>query len=342
MTPAERPAGVGLSATKTAVAPAAGSAGATETPTGRLVLTTDRRVIEALVLGVMVVWAGNFIVVKDAIAVMPPVAFTFLRYALAAVALMIILRWSEGAIRLPRPETWRIVLLGGVGFGVYQILWTVGLQTIGAGDSALLIAATPVFTAVIAVVIGSDTLPPRKALGVALSFGGVVLVIASGVGIELSGSPIGFALTLAAAFCWATYTAVGARFLRRHSPLILTTWATLGGALVLAPIGLAQLLAPGAVDLEASGGVLPIALAVAYSGLLAAAIANVVVFQGVSLLGPTRVTTIQALVPAMAVVLAFLILGEPIRLGQVVGGVIIVVGVALTRMASRRRTAARA
>jgi drug/metabolite transporter (DMT)-like permease len=44
----------------------------------------------------------------------------------------------------------------------------------------------------------------------------------------------------------------------------------------------------------------------------------------------------------MAVVLAFLILGEPIRLGQVVGGVIIVVGVALTRMASRRRMAARA
>ncbi len=129
--------------------------------------------------------------------------------------------------------------------------------------------------------------------------------------------------------------------LRRHSPLVLTTWATLGGALVLAPIGIAQLVAPGAVDLEASGGVLPIALAVAYSGILAAAIANVVVFQGVRLLGPTRITTIQALVPAMAVVLAYIFLGEPIRIGQVVGGAIIVGGVALTRMASRRPAAAR-
>ena len=325
MTPAERPAGVGLSATES----------------GRFTLTSDRRIIELGVLGVMVVWAGNFIVVKDAIAVMPPVAFTFLRYALAAATLMLILRWSEGAIRRPRPETWRIVILGGLGFGVYQILWTVGLQTIPAGDSALLIAATPVFTAVIAVLIGTDTLPPRKAIGVALSFLGVVLVIASGVGIELSGSPIGFALTLAAAFCWATYTAVGARMLRRHSPLVLTTWATLGGALVLAPIGIAQLVAPGAVDLEASGGVLPIALAVAYSGILAAAIANVVVFQGVRLLGPTRITTIQALVPAMAVVLAYIFLGEAIRIGQVVGGAIIVGGVALTRMASRRPVAMR-
>jgi drug/metabolite transporter (DMT)-like permease len=57
------------------------------------------------------------------------------------------------------------------------------------------------------------------------------------------------------------------------------------------------------------------------------------------LLGPTRITTIQALVPAMAVVLAFLVLGEPIRLGQVVGGAIIVGGVALTRYVSRRPAA---
>ena len=310
MTPADRPAGVRLSA--------------------------DRRLIELGVLGVMAVWAGNFIVVKGAIAYMPPVGFTFLRYALASAVLLAILRWSEGSIRLPRPDAWRIVLLGGLGFGCYQILWTVGLQGIPAGDSALLIAATPVFTALIAVVIGTDTLPARKAVGVGLSFVGVVLVVAAGVGIELSGSPIGFALTLGAALCWATYTAYGAKVLRRHSPLVLTTWATLGGTVVLAPIGLAQVLAPGAIDVAAAGGPLPIAAAVAYSGVFAAALANVVVFSGVRLLGPTRVTTIQALVPALAVVLAFLILAEPIRAAQVVGGAIIVGGVALTRFTSRR------
>ncbi len=112
--------------------------------------------------------------------------------------------------------------------------------------------------------------------------------------------------------------------------------------MVLAPVGIAQLLVPGAVDMEAAGGPLPIVLAIAYSGLLAAALANIVVFEGVRLLGPTRITTIQSLVPAMAVVLAFVILGEPIRAGQVVGGAIIVGGVALTRMASRRAATVRA
>ena len=75
----------------------------------------------------------------------------------------------------------------------------------------------------------------------------------------------------------------------------------------------------------------------AYSGLLAAALANVIVFDGVRLLGPTRISTIQALVPAMAVVLAYLFLGEPIRPAQVIGGAIIVLGVALTRRSSLRR-----
>jgi drug/metabolite transporter (DMT)-like permease len=277
----------------------------------------------------MVVWAFNFIVVKDVITVLPPVGFTFLRYALASVALLVLLRLREGEIRLPaRPL--RLLALGGLGFGIYQMLWTVGLQTIPAGDSALLIAATPVFTAVIAVLIGTDVLDRTRALGVLLSFVGVVLVIGAGIGIELTGSPIGFLLTLLAALCWATYTAVGAHVLRRVSPLVLTTWATIGGTLVLAPVGIGQLLAPGALD-DASGSLLPIVLAIAYSGLLAAALANVIVFDGVRLLGPTRITTIQALVPAMAVVLAYLVLGEPIRPVQVLGGAVIVVGVALTR-----------
>jgi len=284
----------------------------------------------------MVAWAGNFIVVKEAITVLPPVAFTFLRYGLASIALLGLLRWTEGEIRLPRPETLRILALGGLGFGIYQILWTVGLQTISAGDSSLLIAATPVFTAVIAVIIRADTLSPVKALGIVLSFVGVVLVIAAGVGLELTGSLLGYGLTMAASICWATYTAVGARVLRRHSPLVLTTWATIGGTTVLAPIGIGQLLAPGAIGPAQQDALPQIVLAVAYSGLLAAAFANVIVFNGVRLLGPTRVTAMQSLTPALAVVLAFLFLGEPIRAGQVVGGVIIVAGVALTRFGARR------
>ena len=62
----------------------------------------------------MVIWAANFIVVKDAIRDFPPVAFTMLRHGLASVALIAILRWYEGRIRLPHPELVNALEVGDI------------------------------------------------------------------------------------------------------------------------------------------------------------------------------------------------------------------------------------
>jgi len=283
----------------------------------------------------MALWAGNFIVVKGAVAILPPVGFTFLRYVVASATVLALLRWREGRIALPRRDGLRIALLGIIGFGCYQVLWSVGIQTISAGDSALLIATTPVWTAVLAAATGSDTLSPTRLAGAVLSFVGVAIVIGSGPGFDLGTSLIGDVLTLSAALCWAIYTAFGANVLRRHSPLMTTTWAIVAGMLFLAPLGTAQLISSGeggalAASL-AAGTLLAVVLAILYAGTLAAGTANVVIFHAIKLVGPTRITALQSLVPAMAVVLAAIVLGEPIRAGQVVGGVVIVLGVAILR-----------
>ncbi len=277
----------------------------------------------------MVFWAANFIVVKGAIGVIPPIAFTFLRYLLAAVTLLVLLRWREGAIRLPHGDVLRLAVLGSVGFGCYQILWPVALQTIPAGDSALLIATTPVFTALLAVAIGADLANPVKLIGALISFVGVALVIAAGQGVNLGVSLVGDLMTLGAAVCWALYTVYSAGILLRHSPLVATTWAIVAGTLFMAPFGIAQL---ATVDLSAIGPA--VVFAIVYAGTMAAGVANVVVFHGLKLLGPTRVTAFQFLVPPLAVVMAAVFLGEAIRPVQVVGGVIILAGVALLRSGS--------
>ena len=73
---------------------------------------------------------------------------------------------------------------------------------------------------------------------------------------------------------------------------------------------------------------------VAYSGALAAGIATIFVMHAIRLLGPTRVTAFQFLTPAGAVILGAIVLSEPVGLYQLVGGVVIVLGVALTRRPS--------
>ena len=285
----------------------------------------------------MVLWAANFIVVKTAVSQLPPVGFTFLRFLLASITLLVLLRWREGSVGLPRRDLVAIMGLGAVGFGAYQILWTTGLTTVPAGDSALLIAATPVLVALLAVVAGSDVLTPQKLLGVLVSFAGVVIVISSGPGLTLGKSIGGEALTLVGALCWSVYTAFGAPFVRRYSPLRATAWATVAGTIVLAPLAIVQL---GALDHIPLG--LDVIGAIFYSGMLAAGVANVVVLNGVKVVGPTRTAALQFLVPALAVLLAFLFLAEPIRTGQVLGGLVIVAGVLITRGGAPFRNVIRA
>jgi drug/metabolite transporter (DMT)-like permease len=295
------------------------------------VSVADRRLAEFGVLGVMVLWAGNFIVVKSAVGVLPPVGFTFLRFTLVSATLFLLLRWREGSVGLPRRDRLAIMGFGALGFGVYQILWTTGLQTVPAGDSALIIAATPVLVALIAVVAGTDVLTPVKLAGVLVSFVGVAIVIASGQGLTLGGEIGGEAMTLLAALLWSIYTAYATPYVRRYSPLRATAWSALAGTLVLAPIGIFQLSGVDTATLEPA-----VLAAILYSGMLSSGVSNVVVMNGVKVVGPTRTAALQFLVPALAVVLAAVFLNEAIRAGQIVGGVVIVGGVLLTRWQPRR------
>lgn len=325
MTPAE-PAGVTLSGDPVTDPASAGRARASVAAGAAGASATDRHVAELGVLVIMVFWAGNFIVVKGAIGILPPVGFTFLRYVLASVTLLTLLRWRTGTIRPPRGDILALAALGIIGFGSYQILWPVALQSIPAGDSALLIATTPVLTALMAAATRADQPNAAKLTGAVISFVGVAMVIAAGQRVDLGASLVGDGLTIAAATCWAIYTVFGVRILRRHSPLVATTWAVVAGTLFIAPVGIAQLVSAGVHEVG-----LPIALAIVYSGTLAAGVANVVVFHGLKLLGPTRVTALQSLVPALAVVLAAIFLGEAIRPAQVLGGAVILGGVVLLR-----------
>ena len=86
------------------------------------VSAADRRLAEFGVLGVMVLWAGNFIVVKSAVGVLPPVGFTFLRFTLVSATLFLLLRWREGSVGLSRRDRLAIMGFGALGFSVYQIL----------------------------------------------------------------------------------------------------------------------------------------------------------------------------------------------------------------------------
>ena len=292
-----------------------------------------RLAAEAATLLVMVTWGANVVAVKAAIADVPPVLFAFFRFGAAFLVLLAFLRWREGSVSLPRRDVIPIALLGLAGFGVYQDLWASALGQTTAANSALLTAATPVSTMLIAAAVGSDTLSPAKAIGAAISFAGAIGVVAATHGFGLTGASAGDLMTLAATVCWACYVSFGAPVLQRHSPLRTATWAIGFGCLGMLPLALFEL--PQLVPAHVGPGTIGLFL---YCALLPAAAANVVVFAAIKVLGPTRVMLFQFLVPAFAVVMAWFFLGEAIVSGQILGGLVIVFGILVAR--SRRLASA--
>ena len=289
----------------------------------------DRRLAEAGVLLTVLIWSANFVVVKAAIGDLGPLTFTATRFVIATGTLFLLIRWRMGAIRRPTGLTLRLIALGMLGFGCYQVFWTLGLTQITAGDSALIVAASPVLVAILAGALRMDRLTMPKLAGAIIAFGGVALVIAGGHELGLGASLAGDALTLLAAVLWAVYTVLGTRMLRRVDPLQATAWSVLGGALLLVPLGLAE-----AVTSPPVAVTLPAIAALLFSGALAAGTANVLVFNAIRHIGPTRAAVSQLLVPVGAVIMGALFLAEPIRPTQVVGGAVIILGLYLTRRAT--------
>lgn len=268
---------------------------------------------------------------KYVVGVLPPVGAQLVRYAVAAAVMLAYLWRREGSVGLPRRDLAMVACLGALGYGGYQMLWSTALQSTGAGESALLVAATPVMVALIAAIVGTDVLDREKILGIAVALAGVVVVVAAGRGLELDADLMGPALTLLGDLLWAVYVALAASVLRRHSSLRMTTWAALAGTAVMVPLGAVQLR-------EVDFGAVPMLawVAIALSALVSVAVGNVVTFRAVRLLGPTRVTNYQFLSPVVAVVVGALLLSEAVVPGQVLGGAVIGAGILVARGDGRR------
>ncbi len=320
MTPADEAAPeVGLGSEPDLVVPPA-IAAASSPP------TVDRRVAEVGVLLVMVVWSMNYVVVKVAVGEVPPIAFNFLRLVIGAVALFGFLKASRSPILLARRDMLAMAALGAIGFSLYQILWGTALTTTTAGDSSLIISSSPAIIALVAAAIGVDRFTWNKGVGALLALAGVLLVVTADAGFHLDAMGVGDILTLGAAACWALYVALGTPVFSRVRPTTSAFWGIAFGALWLSPFGIAEIVG----DPAAFASALPLA-GLAFSGLLAVAVSQVLVMRAVPSLGPIRYANLQFLMPPITVLLGAVLLGEAIRLGEIVGFAVIVLGILLSR-----------
>ena len=279
-------------------------------------------------LGVAVIWGTNFAVIKVALEDLSPEALNALRFPLASILLVGVLR-IRGRLRFPeREDVAKLVGLGILGNVLYQLLFIHGLDLTSAGNASLLLATVPVWTILLSSVLGHERPSPLVWLGIVGTLAGMILVVLGGAGVELGGSSLeGDLLMAAAALGWAGYTVGSRGMIRKYGPLRTTTWT-----LSVGTIGLLLLGWPDLADLEWAA-VSPVAwIGVVYAGVFALSIAYLLWYRGVQRIGSSRTAAYSNLVPVVALLVAWGWLGEVPSALQWIGAAIILGGISVTRM----------
>ena len=273
-----------------------------------------------------VFWSGVFPAIAILLQSMGVFTAVFLRFWWAAVILLVVLRFREHRLpRLAPREAVLVVGLGLLGIAFYNTIFTAGLARVEASRAALIVPTNPAFTALFAALLLKERMGAGRALGVALSVAGALWVLARGdprafLSLELG---VGELLLVACIFTWSAYTLLGRVALATISPLALTAYSMLVGALPLA--------IPTWFEGESLARVTWQSwTAMAYLVTLGTVVPFLWYSEGVKALGAARAAQFINLVPPLAVAESIWLLGEPVTPALYAGSVLVVAGLYLT------------
>jgi len=283
---------------------------------------------ELSLVAMALIWGVNFSVVKFGTGLVDPLAYNGLRVAIAAAVLAVI----AVAGRTPWPPGRIVVTLVGLGVlgnGIYQFFFVEGLARTSASDTALVVAASPAFIALIGRARGVERISRKGAIGICLSIAGIALVVLGSARAQTgeSSSLLGDVLVLCGSLTWATYTILLKPYTERVSGFQLAALTMLGGAVPLVAVAWPAMMAAHWSAVPRAGWA-----ALFYSSVFALVIAYYFWYHGVRVIGPTRTAMYSNLQPLIAVLVAWLVLGESPTPWQGVGAASIMSGLLLTRM----------
>ncbi len=283
-----------------------------------------------LALAVLIfVWASNFSVVKFALRDFEPLAFNGLRFTLASVLLWLVVTVRGREARVDRRHWPALIGLGVLGNTIYQVFFVYGIDWTLAGNASLMLATTPVFTTLLSATFRQERIALIAWSGVVLSFVGIVLVVLGGRAALTFGAETvrGDLTVLAAAAAWSAYTVGSNPLVRRYGALHVTAVTMWIGCVGLVIVSLPAILGQ---DWSAVG---PASwLALVFSGAFAIALAYFIWYYSIRAIGNTRTAVYSNLIPVVALLIAWLALGEQPTWLQLVGAAGIVGGTILVRL----------
>ncbi|MBY3233193.1 DMT family transporter [Rhizobium laguerreae] len=289
----------------------------------------SRQVQGYVYLALAMLTVGSTVVASKLIASgLPPFSATALRFAIAFPVLLLLM-WATGA-RLPRfsrHDRLILIIQAGAGSVGYTTLLISGLSLTSAADAGVIIGTLPVVSAAISILLLRERPQRALLLAVALATAGVLSIAFTPD--AAGGSVSGNALIFLAVVCEGLFILLNKRLKTGVAPLALST--------LMAGIGFIVAAIPAVFEAPSADGISASAVAaVVYYALVPTVGGFLLWYAGAERVSGTEAALFTALAPVSAVMLAFVILGEPVGLNQIAGIACVLAAVLGLAFAGRR------
>ena len=247
------------------------------------------------------------------------------RYVFASLVLIPV-AGGIAAIRLPRQRVLQLAGIGGLGQALIAFLSLSALEYIPAAMLVFLFYTFPAWVALRAALLRTERLTGLRLFSLALSFGGVAVMV-GWPGAEAV-HPLGAGLALSAAVVYALFIPLIDRLRAGVAAVVATTWVAVGATVIflVAAIVTGNLVLPTA----------PMSwLYMVGLGTISTALAFTLFLHGLQVLGPVSAAIITTAEPFFVAILAALVLGQPIKLQTVIGGAFIAAAVLMLQRGAR-------
>ena len=283
----------------------------------------------------VVVWGASFIATKIALRDIQPATLIWLRFAVGLAVIGAFIAIRKESIRISRGSLASFAVLGFFGIALHQWLQATGLITAQASTTAWIVSTIPVFIAILGWLALRETLGVIRTGGIVLAMAGVLLVVAHG---DLRGLLMGQSfgrgdlLILLSAPNWAVFTILSRKVLQRHPAMVTMFYVMLTGWVYTSVLFFAE---NGIADLAHI--TLSTVMSLGFLGILCTGIAYAYWYDALKVVPAARIGSLLYVEPLVAVVVAALLLHEPILLAVLLGGVMILAGVWMVNRPERKR-----
>jgi drug/metabolite transporter (DMT)-like permease len=277
----------------------------------------------------VIAWGASFIATKLALRDLSPVTVVWIRFAIGVIILGIATK-MRNQFSLPKKQEWfYLALLGFLGITFHQWLQSTGLQTVQASTTAWIVATTPVFIAFLSWLFLKEKISWLQISGIFIAAVGVLLVVSRGNlgGLFKSGfGTPGDILILISASNWAVFSILSSRGLKKYPATQMMFYVMTIGWLFTS-----FLFISGQGFGEISQLTWSSLIGVSFLGIFCSGLAYIAWYDGLQALPASRIGAFLYIEPLVAVVVAWVVLGETLVPVVLIGGAVILMGVRLVQ-----------